>query len=109
RGGNESGRNRLRNSYKLRQMVALMCDIILDQERQCHRLVVADDADCLQALLGDRIDECRQKLMLRLPPAQQRLPRLASVAMDRYPIVLRIPRAGVAPLDGCQDEAMAII
>ena len=95
--------------FKLGKMPVLMHKVVFDEEAKRDRLIFTDDAACLEAFLGDAVDDCGENLVLRLPPAHERVPGLAGVAMGGDPGVLRILRAGIVAVSGGANKALAVV
>ncbi len=90
-------------------MPALMGKVILDKITQRDRGIVANRAERQQPVLWNGIHHGGQNLVLYLPPAEKRFPRLGVIAVGADPRVLRILWAFVVPVDDSAHEALAII
>ena len=93
----------------LRQVPALMADVILDQKPQRDRRIVSDHATRLQPFFGNAVHHGGKNLVLRLPPAQQDLPRLAGISVRGHPGLLRVLRAGIFAVNGAAHKPLAIV
>ena len=94
---------------KLLEVTLLMAHVVLDEEAERDGRIVADHATCREAFFGNSIHSGHQNLVLRLPPAQQRVPRLVAVAVRNDPIILRVPRTGIPAVDRSADKALAVV
>ena len=90
-------------------MQAVMAKVVFNQKAQGCGLVFADNANGIQAILRDMVDDGGQNLMLHLPPLEQRVPCLPGVAMHTHPSLLRIGRAGVTAFCRGADKALTVV
>jgi len=103
--------NPLRESacLKLLEVAFLMADVVLDEKAEGDRCILANSAHDSKAVFGNPIDSGHQDLVLRLPPAQQRFPRLVAVSVRGYPRILGISGTGIQAIDCGADEAVAVV
>ena len=91
------------------QVAFVVRDVVLDEEAQRDRRVVADGAHRFEAFGRNAPDYGGQNFMLDLPPAKQRFPFHAGIAVGGDPCILSVSGAGVGAIDGCAHKALAIV
>lgn len=109
--GHPSYRNRWCESIglKLPEVSLLMMHVVLDEETQRYRSIVADLATRLKPLLRNPVHRGHQDLVFRLPPAQEGFPGLVAVSVRCDPGILRVPRSGVTAINRGAHKALAIV
>lgn len=100
---------RVNDRRELLHVVAVMAEVVRDEEAQGDRLVVANHAGCVQALFGDAVHDGDQDFLFYHPPAEQRRPRLIGVPVRRDPCVLFVFRSFIASVDGGTHEALPVV
>jgi len=85
-------------------VVLLMMDVVLDEEAERDRRVVANHATCVEALFGNPTDCGNENFVLGLPPAQESFPGFAGISVRGNPGVLFVAGAGVLAIDRGADN-----
>lgn len=91
------------------EVALMMVHVVLYEEAERDRRVVANHATCFKALFGDAIDHGHEYFVLRLPPTQEGFPGFAGVSVGCDPGILCVARPGVLAVDRSADETLAVV